>query len=117
MACAGCRLEWFLDRPEIGGVFENLGPNRAHVTVVGTVAFTVPAAPASERVRLELRLLAADGREIGRNHHELYFFPRRSAPPPLRLHVSDAPQLAARWGSWDTTSSTRPIRRWSWSRP
>jgi hypothetical protein len=94
-----CRIEWFLDRhPEIRGAFEHLGPNRAHLTVVGTVAFTVPAAPASERVRLELRLLAADGREISRNHHELYFFPRRSAPPPLRLHVPDAPRLSARLG-------------------
>ena len=94
-----CRIEWFLDRhPEVRGAFENLGPNRAHLTVVGTVAFTVPAAPASERVRLELRLLAADGREISRNHHELYFFPRRAAPGPLRLHVPDAPRLSARLG-------------------
>ena len=95
-----CRIEWFLDRhPAVRGVFENLGPNRAHLTVVGTVAFTVPAAPTSERVRLELRLLAADGREISRNHHELYFFPRRSAPPPLRLYVPDAPRLSARLGN------------------
>jgi hypothetical protein len=94
-----CRIEWFLDRhPEVRGAFENLGPNRAHLTVVGTVAFTVPAAPASERVRLELRLLTGDGREISRNHHELYFFPRRPAPPPVRLHVADAPRLSARLG-------------------
>ena len=106
-----CRIEWFLDRhPEVRGAFEHLGPNRAHLTVVGTVAFTVPAAPASERVRLELRLLAADGREISRNHHELYFFPRRSAPPPLRLHAPDAPRLSARLGDlgYEVVDEARP---------
>ena len=93
----GCRIEWFLDiAPELRGTFAGLGPNRAHLTTVGTVAFEVPAVPQSVRARLELRLHAADGRELSRNHHELYFFPRRSAPPPLRLHVPNAPRLAAR---------------------
>jgi hypothetical protein len=94
-----CRIEWFLDLfPDISGSFENLGPNRAHLTTVGTVAFTVPEVPEAARVRLELRLRGADGRELSRNHHELYFFPRRPAPAPIRLHVPHAPRLAARLG-------------------
>ncbi len=92
-----CRVEWFLDRwPEIRGAFEGLGPNRAHLTTIGTAAFTVPAPAEGTRVRLELRLLAASGEELSRNHHEMYFFPRRAPPPSLRLHVSQAPRLAAR---------------------
>jgi hypothetical protein len=94
-----CRVEWFLDRwPEIAGSFEGLGPNRAHLTTIGTVAFTVPAPAEGMRVRLELRLRAASGEELSRNHHELYFFPRRQSPPALRLHAPQAPRLAARLG-------------------
>jgi hypothetical protein len=94
-----CRIEWSLDRhPDVRGAFERLGPNRAHLTVAGTVAFTVPAVPQSARVRLELRLLSADGQEIARNHHELYFFPRPTAPPGVRLFVPESPRLAARLG-------------------
>jgi hypothetical protein len=52
--------------------------------------------PEAARVRLELRLRAADGRELNRNHHELYFFPRRTAPPPIRIHAPQAPRLSAR---------------------
>jgi hypothetical protein len=93
------RIEWFLDpHADIRGEFEHVGPTRAHLTTVGTVAFTVPPVTSPGRVRLELRLLAADGRELSRNHHELYFFPRRSAPEPLQLHVPGAPRLAARLG-------------------
>src|SRR6185295_18353159 len=52
-----CRIEWFLDTaPEIAGVFDVPGPNRAHLTPVGTVAFTVPSLPEAARVRLELVL-------------------------------------------------------------
>ena len=92
-----CRIEWCLDPYEqIRGAFDNFGPTRARLTTVGTVAFTVPAVPHGTRVRLELRLLAADGRELCRNHHELYFFPRRATPPPLRLHAPEAPRLSAR---------------------
>ena len=41
-----CRIEWFLDPYEqIRGSFDNLGPTRARLTTVGTVAFTVPAVP------------------------------------------------------------------------
>jgi hypothetical protein len=58
----------------------------------------VPALPEAARVRLELRLLGADGREVCRNHHELYFFPRRTRPPRLRIHAPDAPRLSARLG-------------------
>ena len=58
----------------------------------------MPAVERAARVRLELRLVAPDGRELCRNHHELYFFPRRNAPPPLRLHVPQAPRLSARLG-------------------
>jgi hypothetical protein len=59
------------------------------------VAFTVPTLPESKRARLELRLVAADGTELSRNHHEMYFFPRRPPPAPLLLHVPGAPRLAA----------------------
>jgi hypothetical protein len=94
-----CRIEWSLDRfPEIRGSFDQLGANRAHLTIVGTAAFTVPSVPKGVRTRLELRLLAADGREICTNHHELYFFPRRAAPAGLRVYAPDAPRLSARLG-------------------
>lgn len=92
-----CRIEWSLDlAPEIRGTFERLGPNRAHLTTVGTVAFTVPSLAEAGRARLELRLHAADGREVCRNHHELYFFPRRRAVRRPRVHAPAAPRLAAR---------------------
>jgi hypothetical protein len=104
-----CRIEWFLDPHEqIRGVFDNFGPTRARLTTVGTVAFTVPAVPHGTRVRLELRLLAADGRELCRNHHELYFFPRRAAPPRLRLHVPQAPRLSARLHDLDYETIDHP---------
>ncbi len=94
-----CCVEWSLDQfPDVKGSFEQLGPNRAHLTTVGTALFTVPAVSEAKRVRLELRLLTAEGEEVCRNHHELYFFPRPAAPPPLRIHVPDAPRLAARLG-------------------
>ncbi len=94
-----CRIEWYVDvAPEIRGVFDQLGPNRALLTTIGTVAFTVPTLPEAVRARLELRLYAADGQEVSRNHHELYFFPGRHAPTPFRIHVPQAPRLAARLG-------------------
>jgi hypothetical protein len=94
-----CRVEWFLDHsPETRGAFERLGPNRAYLTTVGTVGFTVPPVPEAARVRLELRLLSADGLEVCRNHHELYFFPRTGPRSRPRLHVPEAPRLAARLG-------------------
>jgi len=92
-----CRVEWHLDRwPEISGVFQGLGPLRAQLTTLGTAAFAVPEVAQAERVRLELRLMAADGRELSRNHHELYFFPRRVEPGHALLHVPQSPRLAAR---------------------
>jgi hypothetical protein len=95
-----CRIEWFLDKfTDQRGSFDQIGPNRAHLTTVGTVAFTVPAVGQAERVRLQLRLVTAEGREVCTNHHELYFFPRRAAPPrSLRLYAPDAPRLSARLG-------------------
>jgi hypothetical protein len=94
-----CRVEWFLDHSaDTRGAFEHLGPNRARLTTVGTVAFTVPPVAEATRVRLELRLLDSDGHEVCRNHHELYFFPRRTPAHRPRIHVPDAPRLAARLG-------------------
>jgi Glycosyl hydrolases family 2, TIM barrel domain/Glycosyl hydrolases family 2/Glycosyl hydrolases family 2, sugar binding domain len=95
-----CRIEWFLDKfPDLHGSFDQIGPNRAQLTTVGTVAFTVPAVEQADRVRLQLRLVTPEGREVCTNHHELYFFPRRAAPPrPRRLHAPDAPRLSARLG-------------------
>ncbi len=95
----GCRVEWFLDLwPDISGTFDGLGPSRAHLTPVGTVAFAVPSLPKGVRARLELRLRAADGRELSRNHHEMYFFPRRSMQLPIRVHAPQSPRLSARLG-------------------
>jgi hypothetical protein len=94
-----CRIEWFLDTsPDVRGRFDDLGPSRARLTTVGTAAFVVPAVSEATRVRLELRLIAPDGRDLCRNHHELYFFPRRTSPPSIKLHVPQAPRLAARLG-------------------
>jgi hypothetical protein len=94
-----CRIEWYLDiAPELRGTFGSLGPNRAHLTTVGTVAFTVPPVAEPVRARLEFRLQAADGRELSGNHHELYFFPRRAPPPHVRIHAPHSPRLSARLG-------------------
>jgi hypothetical protein len=89
----GCRVEWWLDSfPEVRGSFENLAPKQGKITSIGKVAFDVPPLDHSQRVRLEMRLLDADGNEVSANHHEIYFFPRAakrahvlvSAPPELR---------------------------------
>ena len=114
----GCRLEWFLDRhAEVRGSFEGMGPERAQLTEVGTWRSLRFRPRDRAGASLEMRLLAADGREISRNHHELYFFP--AAPRRRRFAcMSPTPRGCRRaWGTWDTTSSTRPSRRaWSWSR-
>jgi glycosyl hydrolase family 2 len=93
-----CRLEWQLDqRPEIGGVFDGVTPERAQLTNIGTVVFEVPRFERPTRARLEMRLLSAGGELVTRNHHELYFFPRFDAPSrELRLSVPGLPRLSAR---------------------
>jgi hypothetical protein len=95
----GARLEWHLDLfPEIKGVLKKVRPQKAQITKLGKVAFDVPRLAESVRVRLELRLIDANGTEITSNHQELYFFPRSAAQiPRARLSASPrlAPQLAA----------------------
>ena len=93
-----CRLEWQLDQwPEIGGTFENITPERAQLTNVGTAMFEIPAVEKAVRTRLEMRLLSASGELVTRNHHELYFFPRLE-PFSHRLKVAapGLPRLSAR---------------------
>jgi hypothetical protein len=94
----GARLEWFLDvQPEIRGVLEGISAGRAQLTNLGTVVFNVPPLGRSVRARLELRLVTADGSEVTRNHHELYFFPPLGGGVRgLRLAVPGYPRLAAR---------------------
>ena len=83
---------------------------------VGTVAFTVPAAPGGARVRLELRLRAADGRELSRNHHEMYFFPRRSSTSAPHSRAQ-SPRLRRRLGDLGYEMTDEPSQpTWSWSR-
>jgi hypothetical protein len=93
-----CRLEWRLDLwPDVAGAIEGVEPKRATLTNLGTIVFTVPRLDHSVRARLELRLVAENGEEVTRNHHELYFFPRSSAAERRgRLHVPGSPRLAGR---------------------
>jgi len=92
------RLEWSLDHwPEIKGTFEGVNPDRAQLTNIGTVVFDVPRLEHSSRVRLEMRLVSANGELVTRNHHELYFFPRLETPArDIRLSVPGLPRLSAR---------------------
>jgi len=94
----GSRLEWQLDRwPQIGGVFENIMPDRAQLTNLGTAVFDVPRVDKALRARLEMRLLNAAGELVTRNHHELYFFPRVGTDErPLKIAAPGLPRLAAR---------------------
>jgi hypothetical protein len=94
----GSRLEWQLDQwPEIAGGFENIMPERAQLTNLGTAVFDVPRVDKALRARLEMRLLNAAGELVTRNHHELYFFPRQSTDgPPLKIAAPGLPRLAAR---------------------
>jgi hypothetical protein len=94
----GSRVEWQLDsHPEIKGVLENLMPQRAQVTTIGTVAFAAPSVTQSVRARLELRLLSGNGKLVSHNHLELYFFPRAAGQPGARaLYVPKLPRLAGR---------------------
>ncbi len=90
------RLEWHVDLwPEICGTFEQLMPQLAQVTTIGTVAFDAPPLEQSARARLEFRLVNAAGEQVSANHHELYVFPRRCATPaPTRICAPGAPELA-----------------------
>jgi glycosyl hydrolase family 2 len=89
----GSRLEWHLDLwPEIKGGFEDLRPDRGRLTYLGTVMFKVPSMNESARVRLELELFDSTGALVTRNHHELYFFPKRLAK--AEATVVCAPGLA-----------------------
>ena len=93
------RLEWQLDLwPDVRGVFENVTPERAQLTQLGTVVFDVPPVEQATRARLEVRLLNASGELVTRNHHELYFFPRldTNGGRPLKLAAPGLPRLAAR---------------------
>ncbi len=92
------RLEWSLDLwPDIRGSFENLAPQRAQLTQLGTAVFEVPRLEQAARARLEMRLLNAAGELVTRNHHELYFFPRAEpAERHVRLAVPGLPRLSAR---------------------
>jgi Glycosyl hydrolases family 2, TIM barrel domain/Glycosyl hydrolases family 2, sugar binding domain/Glycosyl hydrolases family 2 len=92
------RLEWNLDLwPDIRGSFDNLMPQRAQLTQLGTAMFEVPHLEQAVRARLEMRLLNAAGELVARNHHELYFFPRAEPTERhVRLAVPGLPRLAAR---------------------
>jgi hypothetical protein len=92
------RLEWQLDQwPEIRGSFENITPERAQLTNLGTVIFDVPGVQSAVRARLEMRLFSASGELITRNHHELYFFPRlEPLTQPIKVSVPGLPRLSAR---------------------
>lgn len=94
----GSRLEWQLaSHPEVAGAFENLTPQKAQVTTLGTVVFEVPPHQQSHRERLEFRLVNGAGKVVAHNHHELYFFPRFALPAPApTIHVPNAPRLAGR---------------------
>jgi hypothetical protein len=73
-------------------------PQKAQITKLGKVAFDVPGLAESVRVRLELRLIDANGTEITSNHQELYFFPRSAAQIP-RARLSASPRLAPQLAS------------------
>jgi hypothetical protein len=79
---AGCKLKWHLDDfPHIGGAFDDLHPQRAQITNLGTISFEVPFIQASARTQIEFHLFDASGRLITSNHEVLYFFPRPEETP------------------------------------
>jgi hypothetical protein len=87
------KLEWSLDLfPNIKGTFDGIVAPQAQITPLGKVVFKVPLIRESVRVRLELRLLDAEGEIITRNHQELYFFPRRVSEP-VPASISAPPRL------------------------
>ncbi|MGE5141173.1 MAG: glycoside hydrolase family 2 TIM barrel-domain containing protein, partial [Rudaea sp.] len=81
------RVEWNVDLfPELAGRFEDLMPEKAQISDIGSVSFTVPRLDVSAPARLEMRLYNAIGELMTKNSQELYFFPPRlAAPVPSRI--------------------------------
>ncbi|MGE5138011.1 MAG: glycoside hydrolase family 2 TIM barrel-domain containing protein, partial [Rudaea sp.] len=76
------RLEWNLDLdPQVGGVFEDLMPEKVQISDIGSVEFIAPATRQSVKANLEFRLYNAVGELMTRNRQEMYFFPKRFAAP------------------------------------
>jgi hypothetical protein len=88
------RIEWWLaDRPQVHGTVRVADATRAGVTRAGSIRFTVPDLPEAASGTVHFRLVAASGCEAAQSQQELYFFPRRTAPPHgVRIY---APEIGA----------------------
>jgi hypothetical protein len=102
----GARIEW--EAPAAGerGAFQLNALARGNVGAVGTLRFTAPQAARAGGDRVLFRLLAADGAEISRNYHELWFFPARRQPgQDIRLY---SPDMAEELGALGYALAQRP---------
>ena len=89
----GAALEWRLAGwPAISGEIKHVDCAQGQARLLGTVAFDTPELAESARLRLELRLVGADGAVLASNHQEIDVLARAWATPaPLRIY---APELA-----------------------
>ncbi|RMF00593.1 MAG: glycoside hydrolase family 2, partial [Chloroflexi bacterium] len=81
---------WALDSGHAYGNVKSAAITVGEVRPVETTAFTAPRLDAARSDRLTVTV-HADGQEIGRNHLNLSFFPRRDGPPQfVSLWTPDA---------------------------
>jgi hypothetical protein len=89
---SGSRLKWHVEGfPEIHGELGPLEIETYGVNGAGTVSFTAPDVPSSQRVRLSLTLIDQHGKTAAENFLDLAVFPQPDAPDPaLKIY---APEL------------------------
>jgi hypothetical protein len=92
---AGCKLKWHFDHfPQINGSFDDLHPERAQITNLGTISFIVPELKASTRTHIEFHLFDANNQLVTSNHQEFYFFPPTEAQLSATLFAP--PEISAK---------------------
>ncbi len=86
------QVRWELEGTTTGGLFRLGELPIATVVEAGQIRFRVPTVTEAGPRRLLFRLLTAQGEEVTRNYHELWFFPKRQAPAEgIRLFSPDIP--------------------------
>jgi hypothetical protein len=106
-------VRWELDAPgadgaRVGGALALGALPVATVAAAGQIQFRAPAVSEGTAARVLLRLLDANGEEVTRNYHELWFFPKRTAPAEgIRLFSPDIPSETLAELGYDVTGSPR----------
>jgi hypothetical protein len=100
------QVRWELEGTSTGGLFRLGELSIAAVVEAGQVRFRVPTVTEAGPRRVLFRLLTADGEEVTRNDHELWFFPKRAAAPEgIRLFSPDIPSETLADLGYDVTAT------------